>query len=128
MGMSADARTRMRAWIAGPLKGHDNDVARMREASIESHPDNPDLPRFAVTIKNQFGFRCVLDWSADGAPATLGTCVAADKKWQASPATIPLKCRLDAKHKLDRCEGTFTLSSEDYHDSGTFVLERALDR
>ena len=126
MGMSADARTRMRAWIAGPLKGHDNDVARTRAASIESHPDDPNVPRFAVTIKNQFGFRCVLEWSADGAPATLETCVAADKKWQASPANIAMKCRLDTKHKVDHCEGAFTLSSDDYPDTGTFVLERVL--
>jgi hypothetical protein len=126
LGMNATARARMHAWIAGPLRGRDNDMARMRKASIESHPLDPEATRFSATIKNQFGFECALDWNVDGAPATLRACVAADKKWLASPAKIPLKCRLDTRHKVDRCEGSFTLSSDDYHDTGTFVLERAL--
>ncbi len=125
LGMNAEARARMRAWIAGPLSGHDNDMAKMRDARIDSNLADGDLPRFTVTIKNQFGFQCAVEWAPDGAPASLGNCVATDKAWTASPATIPVKCALDRKHKVDRCEGGFTLSKDSYSDDGRFVLERA---
>jgi len=126
LGMTADARTRMRAWLAGPLKGHDNDVAAMRAAAIESHRPSPDGPRFTAFIKNQFAFMCALEWAPSGAPAALTSCAAGDKKWQADDARIALQCTLSTKQKVDHCEGKFTLSSGDFHDEGRFVLERAL--
>ncbi|HUJ62477.1 MAG TPA: hypothetical protein VLX92_28445 [Kofleriaceae bacterium] len=124
-GMSAAARARMRAWIDGPLTGRDNPAARMRAASI-AH-DDMGGPPYTAYIKNELGFTCQLTWSADGSPGKLAACKSETAGWHTEPAEIPLRCRLDARHKLDRCEGSYRLHDDaSYDEASTFVLERAI--
>jgi hypothetical protein len=129
VGMDAGARARMRAWIDGPLSGNDNDMAKMRDASI-TRADNEtggyQGGGYEVFIKNQFGFRCVVEFGGDGAPSRLSGCKASEEGWSAKPDTIPLKCRLDKKHKADHCEGGFHLLKDGIDQEGLFTVERAL--
>ena len=124
LGMSADARARMAAWIAGPLTGRDNGVARMRAANISR---NDDPGTYSLHVNNQFGFTCELAWSGDGTPAKASHCVAGEAGWRAEPAEISLRCSFDKKHKVDHCEGAFHLLTQDNFDQDArFELERTL--
>ena len=121
LGMNHDARMRMRAWLTADLMGRDNSAARMRTATIGA----ADAPgEWTAIIQNQFGFVCRLTWASDGSPKTLDKCTSKDKGWRAEPASIPLKCRIDKKRKVDRCEGSYRLIKDAFEDEGGFVLER----
>ncbi len=122
-GMTTDARARMKAWLAGPLTGNDNDMARMRVAEV-SRGDGPGA--YTAHVKNQFGFTCELAWAADGSPGTLSSCKSDQAGWTAEPQQIPLRCRIDRKRKVDRCEGAYHLIKDSFDQDGRFALERAL--
>jgi hypothetical protein len=121
-GMTADARARMKSWLAGPLIGNDNDAARMRAAEVS----RDGYQSYSAHIKNQFGFTCALAWAADGSPGTLSSCKSDQEGWTAEPQQIPLRCRVDKKRKVDRCEGSYHLIKDGFDQDGRFALERAV--
>jgi len=124
-GMTTEGTTRMSAWIAGPLTGRDNDVAAYRDASVNVVDPFADPIEFTAYIKNQFGFHCSVDWGADGNPATLTACKAADAaQWSAKEATIALHCTSDAKKQKTDCSGKFTLVTGTFEQPGELVLRR----
>jgi hypothetical protein len=125
LGMDAEARARMRAWLDGPLTGNDNDMARMRVATISRRDSDDGGAAYQAFIKNQFGFTCTLTFAADGSPALLSECQASEPGWRASPPEIKLRCRRDAKKKRDTCSGGYRLQSDALDDAATFTLERA---
>lgn len=124
LGMTADATVRMRSWLDGPLLGRDNDVANMRTASITRH-DPIETDSYDAFIKNQFGFTCTLEWGRDGSPAKLSSCKAADPvTWQATPAQLPVHCKIDKAAKRERCTAAFHLMTGTFDQPGEFVLQR----
>jgi hypothetical protein len=91
------------AWIAGPLTGRDNSMARMREVRISARPDGTH----SVFIRNQFAWTCGLDFDATGRPARVTGCRSAEAGWRASPAEIPLVC--EERERDEVCAGTYRL-------------------
>lgn len=91
------------AWLAGPLTGRDNSMARHREARITQRADGS----YEVYVKNQFAFRCTLSFGPDGRPALFERCRSGEAGWRASPASIPVGCIvIDGE---ERCEGPYRL-------------------
>lgn len=112
---------RKQAWLAGPLSGNDNNVAKMKLARITQ-----DGQRYRVFIANQFGFTCDLDFGPDGSPSQLRDCKSSEPDWSASPAVIPLRCQLSTAKHRERCEGTYRLQSTHYGDPARFTLTRKI--
>lgn len=91
------------AWIAGPLRGRDNNVARHREARITVRPDGAH----ELYVRNQFGFRCALRFDSNGRPSVLEQCHSGEAGWSASPSVISMNCTTGQTEEI--CEGPFRL-------------------
>jgi hypothetical protein len=100
---TVDAERTRAAWLAGPLTGRDNAMARHREARITARADGG----YELFVKNQFEFRCALTFGPDGRPALFERCRSGQPGWRASPASIPVSCVVVATE--ERCEGPFRL-------------------
>lgn len=101
--IAVDADAARAAWLAGPLTGRDNSMARHREARITTRADGG----YEVYVKNQFAFRCALTFAPDGRPALFERCRSGEAGWRASPASIPVTCATTATEEA--CEGPFRL-------------------
>lgn len=102
-GDASDADAVRDAWIAGPLRGCDNDMARLREARITTRADGT----YEVFVKNQFAFHCTLQFDADGRPSRFERCRSDEAGWRASPANIAVTCTTTATEQI--CEGAYRL-------------------
>lgn len=105
------------AWIAGPVRGHDNRMAAMRRVTIRGTEG-----AYAITIDNQFGFRCALDFDASGAPSTLRDCRSREPDWHARPDAIAVTCTNDGADI--ECQAPYTLGARDGFSSREIILFR----
>jgi hypothetical protein len=117
---SADAATReqsIAAWIAGPVRGHDNRMAAMRRVTIRGTDG-----AYTIAIDNQFGFRCDLDFDAAGQPSALRACRSHEPDWHASPDVIAVTC---APSGFDiECQAPYQLSGQSGYASREIILFR----
>ena len=86
---TSDRDARIAAWVAGPLRGHDNRMAAMRRVVIAGNEG-----AYTITIDNQFRFRCGLDFDASGQPSSLRACRSPEPDWRARPDTIAVTCTI----------------------------------
>jgi hypothetical protein len=100
---ASDADAVRAAWIAGPLRGRDNDMARLREARITTRANGT----YEVFVKNQFAFHCTLGFGAEGRPARFERCRSDEAGWRASPSNIAVTCTTTATDEI--CEGAYRL-------------------
>ncbi len=105
------------AWIAGPLRGHDNRMAAMRRVTIRGSEG-----AYTIAIDNQFGFRCSLDFDASGMPSALRDCASPEPDWHARPDLIAVTCAL-AGADLE-CQAPYQLGSRDGYASREIMLFR----
>ena len=106
-------------WLGGSLRGHDNDMARMRSVTITEHDGS-----YAVRVANQFGFRCGLELDEHGSPARMTNCRGEDR-WTASPDVIELECETTERDEV--CRGAYMLGTTDgYRQRARFQLIRRL--
>ena len=101
----ADAEAIRAAWLAGPLTGRDNRMARHREARISQRADGT----YEVYVKNQFAFRCAMTFGPDGRPALFARCRSGEAGWRASPASLPVTCTRNPSAGEESCEAPFSL-------------------
>jgi hypothetical protein len=106
------------AWIAGPLRGHDNRSAAIRTVTISG-----SAGAYQIYVQNQFGFRCALDFDSTGNPSAMRGCRSREPDWSAQPDVIAVTC---ADTGTDvRCEAPYQLRTRDgYHSRETFVFSR----
>lgn len=105
------------AWIAGPVRGHDNRMAAMRRVTIRGTEG-----AYAITIDNQFGFHCALDFDERGTPSTLRNCRSREPDWHARPDTIALTCAIDGTDL--ECQASYQLSAQGGYSSREILLFR----
>jgi hypothetical protein len=111
--LSAAGSRQRDLWLTQPLYGGDNEMAHARLVTIAKGPDG-----YVVSIANQFGFSCGLQFNQAGDPATLTNCVSKDQpEWTADEKAIPLKCTRQAHEVM--CKGTYTLRSTNLADPST---------
>lgn len=105
------------AWLAGPLRGHDNRMAAMRRVVIRGTEG-----AYTITIDNQFGFRCDLDFDASGTPSALRSCRSREPDWHARPDVIAVTC---APAGADiECQAPYQLGARDGFSSREIILFR----
>jgi hypothetical protein len=105
------------AWIAGPVRGHDNRMAAMRRVTIRGTEG-----AYTITIDNQFGFHCDLDFDAAGQPSALRGCRSGEPDWHASPDVIAVTCA-PAGFDLE-CQAPYVLGGQSGYSSREIILFR----
>jgi hypothetical protein len=119
LGLTASAKGRMRAWVAGQCVGRVRDTDRMSRAYVISG-DDVDKIEYGFRIDNEIDLYCDFAWGRDGAPGVLSNCSGAKgKRIVAFPTRIDLTCKILKKEKVDRCEAAYS--------DGRITLERKLD-
>ncbi len=96
--ITAASAARRQSWIDGPLTGNDNSAAAMKAARITG------TGPFALTIDNQMGFTCTLEFDAQGDPAKLHECACPGNVWHFKNAAIFLQCA--AGGGMEVCRGS----------------------
>lgn len=108
-------------WLQGGLYGHDNPAAAIRRVRITEIQSG----RYEVTISNQFGFVCSIDFNSNGNPLRLRACSSANEpSWSVSPQEINLKCEQYSSEVI--CRGQYELSSGAYSSPSEMVIARKL--
>lgn len=102
-GDASDADAVRAAWIAGPLRGRDNDMARLREARITARAGGS----YELFVKNQFAFHCALEFGVDGRPSRFERCRSDEAGWRASSASLAVSCTTTETEEI--CEAPFRL-------------------
>jgi hypothetical protein len=105
------------AWIAGPVRGHDNRMAAMRRVRIGGTEG-----AYTIVIDNQFGFRCGLDFDAAGLPSALRDCRSDEPDWHASPAVLAVSCA-PAGFDLE-CQAPYQLGGASGYSSREIIVFR----
>jgi len=113
----ADRGARIAAWIAGPLRGHDNRMAAMRRVVISGTEG-----AYTITIDNQFHFRCGLEFDANGQPSTLRDCRSPEPDWHARPDAIAVTCTDDGTGI--ECQAPYQLGGGSGFTSREIILFR----
>jgi hypothetical protein len=112
------------AWVRGPLRGRDNDMAHLRGVTITRRAD----ATFGISIRNQFRWTCSLEFDAAGRPATMRHCVSAEPSWYADPDELHFQCTTNGTDEL--CDAPYTLGERSVHmrDPAKFRILRPLVR
>ncbi len=106
------------AWIAGPLRGHDNRSAAMRTVEITSAAGS-----YRIYVQNQFGFRCDLDFDSVGNPSLMLGCRSREPDWSAEPESIVVTC--EDRGADVRCSAPYELHTRGgYLSREIFVFSR----
>lgn len=117
---TAEAHAVRERWLRGTLRGHDNNMARMRSVTITATDAG-----YAIRVANQFRFRCGLEFGEDGRPARMTRC-RGEQGWQATPEVIDLECETRTQDEL--CSGSYMLGTTDgYRQRARFQIIRPLE-
>jgi parvulin-like peptidyl-prolyl isomerase len=105
------------AWLQNGLYGHDNPAAALKQVRITEIQSG----RYSVTISNQFGFACSIEFDSNGNPFRLRACSSAtEPSWSASPQVIDLRCEKSPAELV--CRGKYELSSGAYSSPSEMVI------
>ena len=105
-------------WLSSFLYGNDNGDASLRKVTISAESDG-----YYIKIKNQFGFKCELQFNTLGQPQQLSNCLSTtDEDWYSLENKINLSCSTLSSEVV--CKGNYTLVNSDYRSSSVITIAR----